>query len=275
MLSLLVLVNLGSIAGFIVGLINPHWVLIRQKRTRLKSCSVYLGAWLISGYAIGVNAPRKEPLPVVQTVVTAKPLPTSTPTTTPKPSVEAIATTPTTLEATPTPTPTPIIENSTDAFDPAVCSTPAYLPVNGASIALYTVCQLIQTDTLKPESVYLIPVSELEDWVAEAGYEKHTWKELSTVLDNKTDTCIVYKDESISCLKFSKEPDIEPVQSDNTSTPSGSTCADFSSQSDAQAALATNPRLDGNSDDVACESYFNNGGSGSHTRTRSHRHRKR
>ncbi|PHJ59555.1 hypothetical protein VF14_08735 [Nostoc linckia z18] len=95
------------------------------------------------------------------------------------------------------------------AFDPGVCKTDAYLPVNGASIALYTTCQYIKTDSIKPESVSVVTaangnndpsVLELE---AESGFERVMWRDYSP--SNK-DVCVEYKDKSISCYKFFVEP---------------------------------------------------------------------
>ncbi len=150
------------------------------------------------------------------------------------------------------------------AFDPAVCKTDAYLPVNGASTALYTTCQYLNVGSIKPESVSVVTaangnndpsVLELE---AESGFERVMWTDYS--LSNK-DACVEYKDKSISCYKFSAEPGEESTEQSQSQMPdctkSDCDCSDFTSPVQAQRVLDAYPsdpfKLDKDKDGSACE----------------------
>lgn len=199
MLGLLALINIASLVAFVTGLINPKLVLRGDNRTRLKSSGLYLGLFLISGFTCGALAPKKS-----EPVAAVAPVPAPTQEAKPTPTQEAAIPSPTPVEAIPTPTPEFV------AFDPAVCKTDDYLPVNGASIALYTTCQYIKTGSIKPDAVSVVTgvdgtnehsVQELQ---AESGFEKVMWRDFT--LSSDKDSCVEYKDESVSCYKFSKEP---------------------------------------------------------------------
>ncbi|MDM9583140.1 hypothetical protein [Nostoc sp. GT001] len=208
MLGLLVLANIASFIAFVIGLINPKLVLRGDKRTRLKSSLLYFGVFLASGFTAGALAPKKsEPIAIVTPI--AKPRVEAKPTPTPSPVL-------TTKEVKPTPTPsstpTPTVTPASIAFDPSVCKTGDYLPVNGASTALYTTCQYINLNSLKPESVSIVTwkngdaevaVQELQ---AESGFEKVMWRDYTLSENPNKDVCVHYVDKSVSCYKFSTEP---------------------------------------------------------------------
>jgi Excalibur calcium-binding domain len=273
MLGLLVLANIASFIAFVVGLINPKLVLRGDKRTRLKSSLLYFGVFLASGFTAGVLAPKKsEPIavtPIAKPRVEAKSTPTTSPILTTK-------------EVKLTSTPTPTVAPASVAFDPAVCNTGDYLPVNGASIALYTTCQYININSLKPESVSVVTGAndknnaEVQELRAESGFEGVTWRDYTLDPESKRDVCVEYKDESVSCFTFSNPNQTAGVQiqpSDSANIPTGSKCEDFAIQAHAQAALQYNPKLDRDGDGIACNS-LSSGGSGSR-HTGSHRRRRR
>lgn len=201
MATLFALINLASLVAFVIGLIDPKKVLLGENRTRRKSSEIYLSAFVISFIAMGITTPRK-PDEVFQPPPIAEAKPTPTPEATPAPA-------PTPVEAAPTPTPEFV------TFDPAVCKTGNYLPVNGASIALYTTCQYLNTDALKLDAVVAVTgangsndpsVLELQ---SEAGFAGITWRDYYSEKKDR-DVCVEYKDQSVSCYKFAVEPDEQP-----------------------------------------------------------------
>ncbi|MCC5636349.1 hypothetical protein LC593_10855 [Nostoc sp. CHAB 5844] len=210
MLDLLVLINVASLMAFVAGLINPKLVLRGKNRTRLKSSGLYLGLFLASGFTCGALAPKKsEPIAVVAPV--ARPNPATVKEAKPMPTPPQ--------KITPTPTPTPTITPQFTAFDPSVCKSDLYLPINGASIALYTTCQYININSLKPESVSVVTDANdknnanVQELQAESGFEGVTWRDYTLNPESKRDVCIEYKDESVSCLWFS-----DPGQTANTTS---------------------------------------------------------
>ncbi|RCJ20189.1 hypothetical protein A6S26_05555 [Nostoc sp. ATCC 43529] len=265
MLGLLVLLNIASFVAFAAGLVNPKLVLRGDNRTRLKSSALYLGLFLVSGFTVGANAPKKpEPIasaPIPAPKAETKPAPTQTPEQQIKPSS-------TPMEVTPNPTPTQT--PASIAFDPAACNTDDHLPVNGASIALYTTCQYIKTGSIKPESVSIVTwkngdaeaaVQELE---SESGFEKVMWRDYTLAPESGKDVCIHYKDQSVSCLTFSNPDETGGTQvqaQDTANAPTGGKCGDFATQAEAQTALPSNPQLNRDGDGTACDSLTSGGGS--------------
>jgi hypothetical protein len=303
MFGLFLLLNFASLIAFVVGLINPKLVLRGDNRTRRKSSEIYLSAFVLSFIGMAVFVPKPEPAVVavkparspkleVKSTPTqeAKPLPAQTP----KQEVKSLPSpTPTQAESLSdgsrrssqtlpqasnlyktevTPTPTVTQTPAFIAFDKSVCDTDNYLPVNGASIALYTTCQYIKTDSIKPESVSVVTgvngdrdpsVLELE---AESGFESVAWRDYTLAPEHRKDVCVHYKDKSVSCLTFSnpdKMADVQ-IQPQATNIPAGSKCEDFATQEQVQAALPSNPQLDGDGDGTACDSLASGGGSQVH-----------
>ncbi|WGV27731.1 hypothetical protein [Halotia branconii] len=201
MFNLLLLVNFASLVAFAIGLINPKLVLRGDNRTRRKSSEVYLSVFVLSFIGMLVFVPKHEPL-----VVVAPP---------PGTIAEAVPTLPPETKLSPTPTPvkaTPIPTPEFVAFDPSVCKTDAYFPVNGASTALYSTCQYIKIGSFTPDVVARVTpkngendkfVLELE---AESGFERFGVDDFNPITEQTKDVCIVYKDKSVSCYKFLKEP---------------------------------------------------------------------
>ncbi|NDJ22934.1 hypothetical protein GS682_15095 [Nostoc sp. B(2019)] len=206
MLNLLVLINWASFVALIFGVINPKLVLLGEKRTRLKSAGIYLGLFVTSGFAIGVLFPKSaNQAPEIR----ADAPPQSTPIASPSPTEAKRSLTPI-LKPEVTPAPT---QQKSVIFNSSVCSTGAYLPIKGASTALYTVCQYINTNSIKSESVALVTGKNAEndelvlELQAEAGFERFMWRDYNPLADKSKDVCIEYVDKSVSCFKFSKEPD--------------------------------------------------------------------
>lgn len=262
MLGLLALLNIASFAAFVVGLFNPKLVLRGDSRTRLKSSGIYLSIFLASGLTAGALAPQKrEPVTTVapveapkiaiapQPTQEVKPLPTQTP---PVPTPKQ--------ETKPTPAPEFI------AFDPSVCKSDRYLRANGASIALYTTCQYLNTGTFKPDVVVAVTgaggsndpaVLELQ---AEAGFAGITWQDYYSEKQDR-DVCVEYKDQSVSCYKFTTEPDETPTTQPQSQLPACTKtdcdCGDFATPDQAQRVLDAYPgdpfKLDRDKDGVACD----------------------
>lgn len=283
MFGLLFLINITSLIAFGVGLISPKLVLRGEKRTRRKSSEVYLSVFVLSFVGIAIFVPKPEPAvviaPATKPKTEAKPAPTQE-VKLPAADVAKEQVTPSpTPEATPTPSPTPEFV----AFDPAVCKTGDYLPVNGASIALYTTCQYININSLKPESVSVVTGAndknnaDVQELRAESGFEGVTWRDYTLDPESKRDVCVEYKDKSVSCLTFSNPNETAGVQDQPQQSPSipvGSKCEDFATQEEAQAALPSNPQLDRDGNGTACDSLVSVGGGGSYSYT-VHRHRRR
>ncbi|MFN6530198.1 hypothetical protein [Nostoc sp. ChiSLP03a] len=289
MFGLLCLINITSFIAFGVGLISPKLVLRGEKRTRRKSSEVYLSAFVLSFVGMIVFVPKPQPAVVIapatklKTEVQLAPaqevkLPAAdvakqevkpSPISTPKQQV--------------TPTPTPIETPAFVAFDPSVCNTDAYLPINGASIALYTTCQYIKTDLIKPESVSVVTgangdsnpsVLELQ---AESGFEKVMWRDYTIAPESGKDVCVNYKDKSVSCLAFSNPDETAEVQDQpqvTTNIPTGSKCDSFATQEEAQKALPSNPQLDRDGNGTACDSLVSGGSGSSHSYTVRRRRKK-
>ncbi len=275
MLGLLGLLNIASFIAFVTGLINPKLVLRGDKRTRLKSSGIYFGIFLVSGFTAGALAPKKsEPVAAVAPVpapkAAIKPTPTQEvkqlPTQTPEQEAKSSPTPAPTKEV--TPSPTPKVTPASIAFDPAVCNTDAYLPVNGASIALYTTCQYIKTGSIKPESVSIVTwkngdaEASVQELQAESGFEKFMWRDYTLAPESGKDVCIHYKDQSVACLNFSSPNEAAEVQIQPQGTaniPTGAKCKDFTTQEQAQAALPNNPQLDRDGDGTACDSLASGG----------------
>ncbi|MBH8566766.1 excalibur calcium-binding domain-containing protein [Nostoc sp. CENA67] len=263
MFNLLLLVNLASIIAFVTGLINPKLVLRGKTKTRRRSSEVYLSAFVLSFVGMIIFLPKPEPDAISAPPIPKEVKPTQTPQAVAKP----------TLTPTPKATPTPEFV----AFDPSVCKSDRYLPVNGASIALYTTCQYLNTDLIKPESVSVVTgandnenpsVLELQ---SESGFEKVAARDYSLTSESG-DVCVEYKDKSVSCFAFSDsgQAEVQIQQPQETVIPIGAKCENFATQADAQAALSANPQLDRDGDGTACDSLASGG-----TRHTGQRRRKR
>ncbi|MEH2270918.1 MAG: hypothetical protein V7K68_21310 [Nostoc sp.] len=175
-----------------------------------------------------------------------------------------------------TPAPTPTETPAFVAFDPIVCNTDAYLPINGASIALYTTCQYIKTDLIKPESVSIVTDANsdsdpsVQELQAESGFEKVMWRDYTIAPESGKDVCVEYKDKSVSCLTFSNPDETAEIQDQpqvTTNIPTGSNCDSFATQKEAQKALPSNPQLDRDGNGTACDSLVSGGGGSSHSYT--------
>jgi hypothetical protein len=299
MFNLFLLLNFASLIAFIVGLINPKLILRGDNRTRRKSSEIYLSAFVFSFIGMLVFVPKPEPAVVVTATrlrlseakaASKEVKPTPTPTQTPHLEVKP----------SPIPTPTPTLTPTREAkafakptpefvaFEPSVCKTDAYLPVNGASIALYTTCQYLNTYLIKPESVSVVTGAndknnnDVSELMAESGFEGVTWRDYTLDPESKRDVCVEYKDESVSCFTFSDPNQTAGVQiqpQDTANIPTGASCGNFATQADAQAA---NTQLDRDGDGTQCDSltnqtggsYVHSGSSGSYQHTR-RRRRKR
>lgn len=293
MFNLFLLLNFASLIAFVVGLINPKLILRGDNRTRRKSSEIYLSAFVFSFVGMLVFVPKPEPAALVTATrsrlseakaASKEVKPTPTPTQRKVGSPEAgdpnfsrqtphLEVKPSPIP-TPTPTPTPTREAKAFAkptpefvaFDPSVCKTDAYLPVNGASIALYTTCQYLNTNLIKPESVSVVTGAndknnnDVSELMAESGFEGVTWRNYSLDPESKRDVCVEYKDESVSCFTFSDPNQTAGVQiqpQDTANIPTGASCGNFATQADAQAA---NPQLDRDGDGTECDSLTNQTG---------------
>lgn len=167
-------------------------------------------------------------------------------------------------------------EEAFKKWDASTCSSAS----PDSPIAQRTACQFVQAGVLQPE--YIIYVGQKTDDAVEilrtSSYEVYSdWKEFNPLTERDISACVPYKDESVACYKgVQAEPDPEPeLQPQPTTYPSGMTCADFATYAEAQAALPTNPQLDGNGDGSACESQFGSGGDGGSYEHKKSRHRRR
>ncbi|MDZ8138231.1 MAG: excalibur calcium-binding domain-containing protein [Nostoc sp. DedQUE04] len=306
MFNLLLLLNLTSLIGFVVGLINPKLVLRGDNRTRRKSSEVYLSVFVLSFIGTGIFAPKPEPAVVV---VPVKKLKTSSAITSPTPSLNAsvqeIKPLPTpTPSATPTPTEPVEIEPPHEESNTTPHSDGSYTKktvetrrfqnpdkstyllikkteknVERGKITTLVITQ-VQIQDSQPRTTEVVATTQTDQ-----GTQIETEKIAENgVIDKQQTSNDNIPAEVWDSFKIAEEKPTqsEDVTQNSVNIPTGAKCEDFATQEEAQAALSANPQLDRDGDGTACDSlvsggggsYVQSGGSGSYHHT-DRRRRKR